>query len=36
MICRKCGRDFNLIDASHEGNFVPKCPACRSAELDII
>ena len=36
MRCRKCGNDFNLTDASHEGNLVPKCPICESPELDII
>ena len=36
MRCKKCGKDFNLTNASHEGNLVPKCPACVSTELDII
>ena len=36
MRCKKCGNDFNLIDALHEGNPIPKCPECRSPELDII
>ena len=36
MKCKKCGNDFNLIDAFHEGNLVPKCPECGSPELDTI
>ena len=36
MKCKKCGNDFNLIDAFHEGNLVPKCPECGSPELDTL
>ena len=36
MMCNKCGEDFDLIDASHEGNLVPKCPICKSPELEIL
>ena len=36
MMCKKCGEDFDLIDASHEGNLVPKCPICKSPELEIL